>query len=111
MIVPESAVSMRRPAGQWVPMFHLYASIIPLPLVYGVYVGIAEAARDAALASARKRRDEPGLAHLVGEMENELAAARLAHRDMVEAAAGLRGPRSGHDQPHRDCAARWSAAP
>jgi alkylation response protein AidB-like acyl-CoA dehydrogenase len=86
VIVPEMAVSMRRPAGQWIPMFHLYACIIPLPLIYGVYVGIAEAARDAALVLARKRRDEPGLADLVGEMENELAAARLAHRDVVEAA-------------------------
>lgn len=84
--VPESAVSLRRPAGRWIPIFHLYACIIPLPLIYAVYLGIAEAARDTALTFARKRRDDPELAHLVGEMENELAAARWAHRDMMEAA-------------------------
>jgi alkylation response protein AidB-like acyl-CoA dehydrogenase len=92
VFVPESAVSLRRPAGQWIPAFHLYACIIPLPLIYAVYLGIAEAARDAALTFARKRRDDPDLPYLVGEMENELAAARLAHRDMVEAAACCEEP-------------------
>jgi len=90
--VPDAAISMRRPAGRWIPMFQLYACIIPLPLIYGVYLGIAEAMRDAALASARKRRDDRDLVALVGAMENELAAARLAHRDMVEAAAGCEQP-------------------
>ena len=60
--VPDAAVAMRRPAGQWTPLFHVYACMIPLPLIYGVYVGIAEAARDAALAQARKRPADPGLA-------------------------------------------------
>jgi acyl-CoA dehydrogenase len=92
VFVPESAVSLRRPAGQWIPAFHLYACIIPLPLIYAVYLGIAEAARDAALTFARKRRDDPDLAYLVGEMENELAAARFAHRDMVEAAVCCEEP-------------------
>ena len=90
--IHDAAVSFRRPAGKWIPFFHLYAVIMPLPLIYAVYLGIAEAARDAALTFARKRRDDPELAHLVGEMENELAAARLAHRDMVEAATGCEEP-------------------
>ena len=68
--------------------------IIPLPLIYGVYVGIAEAARDIALTTTSKRREDPELAHIVGEIENELAAARLAHRDMVEAAENCEEPRS-----------------
>ena len=33
--------------------------MIPLPLVYAVYLGVAEAARDAALAMARKRPTIP----------------------------------------------------
>ena len=90
--MPDSAVSFRRPAGKWIPFFHLYAGIMPLPLIYAVYLGVAEAARDAALTFARKRRDDPELAHLVGEMENELAAARLAHRDMVEAPPAAKNP-------------------
>jgi alkylation response protein AidB-like acyl-CoA dehydrogenase len=84
--VPDAAIAMRRPAGQWTPLFHVYACMIPLPLIYGVYVGIAEAARDAALAQARKRPADSGLVSLIGEMETDLAAARLAHRDMVDAA-------------------------
>jgi alkylation response protein AidB-like acyl-CoA dehydrogenase len=86
VIVPDAAVLLQRPAGRWTPLFHLYAITIPLPLIYAVYLGIAEAARDAGLALARKRPDDPGLAYAIGEMENALAAARMAHRDMVEAA-------------------------
>src|SRR5262249_13792006 len=93
VFVPDGAVALRRPSGRWSPIFHVYACMIPLPLVYAVYLGVAEAARDAALASARKRPDDPGLPQLVGEMENELAVARMAHRDMVEAAeADTPGP-------------------
>jgi alkylation response protein AidB-like acyl-CoA dehydrogenase len=91
--VPDSSISLRRPAGQWTPIFQLFACIMPLPLIYGVYLGIAEAARDGALAAARQRRD-PELAPLLGEMENELAAARFAHRDMVEAAESCEQPSS-----------------
>ena len=90
--VPESAISLRRPQGEWTPAFHLFACTIPLPLVYAVYLGVAEAARDKALALARKRAHEPGMPYLVGEMENELACARMAHRDMVEAAEACEEP-------------------
>src|SRR6185295_6682396 len=86
VILPDSAIALRRPAGQWIPLFHLYACIIPLPLIYAVYLGIAEAARDAAVALVRKRPPDDGLFALIGGMENELTAARAAHRDMVEAA-------------------------
>jgi alkylation response protein AidB-like acyl-CoA dehydrogenase len=90
--VPESAISLRRPQGEWTPAFHLVACTIPLPLVYAVYLGVAEAARDKALVLARKRAHEPGMPYLVGEMENELACARMAHRDMVEAAEACEEP-------------------
>jgi acyl-CoA dehydrogenase len=60
--------------------------MIPLPLVYAVYLGVAEAACDTALAFARKRPADHGLSYLIGDMHNDLAAARMAHCDMVEAA-------------------------
>jgi alkylation response protein AidB-like acyl-CoA dehydrogenase len=85
VLVPDSALLLRRPAGKWGIPFHLNPGMIPLPLVYAVYLGVAEAARDAALAMARKRLDDPAIFHLIGEMENDLTAARMAHRDMVEA--------------------------
>jgi alkylation response protein AidB-like acyl-CoA dehydrogenase len=90
--VPESAILLRRPQGKWTPAFHLFACTIPLPLVYAVYLGIAEAARDRALALAHQRSGAPARLYLVGEMENKLASARMAHRDMVEAAEACEDP-------------------
>jgi alkylation response protein AidB-like acyl-CoA dehydrogenase len=89
VFVPDAAVGVRRPAGQWSLPMHVTAAIA-LPLIYSVYVGIAEAARALALEVAAKRRDDPTLQRLVGEMENELTAARLALRHMLDVAA--RGP-------------------
>jgi alkylation response protein AidB-like acyl-CoA dehydrogenase len=86
VFVPDSGILLRRPAGKLSAPFHLAPGMIPLPLVYAVYLGVAEAAYDAALAIARKRPDDPGLPYLVGEMHNDLTSARMAHRDMVEAA-------------------------
>ncbi|HEY1298893.1 MAG TPA: acyl-CoA dehydrogenase family protein [Stellaceae bacterium] len=85
--VPESAVSLRRPQGKWHLALHL-GVMMALPIIYGVYLGIAEAARDLALRRARERaRNSADLCYLVGEMENTLSAARLAHADMVTIAA------------------------
>lgn len=86
--VPEAAVSARRPQGKWHPLIHL-VSMIAFPIIYGVYLGIAEAARDLAIERARRKSGDPDLGYLVGEMENALAAARLAHADMVTAACTL----------------------
>lgn len=82
VFVPEAAVAMRRPRGKWHPLFHLL-TMIALPLVYAVYLGVAEAARERALALVRRRRSDSHLLQLVGELENRLAAARVAHRAWV----------------------------
>ena len=89
VFVPDAAVGVRRPAGQWSLPMHVTAAIA-LPLIYSVYVGVAEAARALALEVATKRRDDPTIQRLVGEMENELMAARLALRHMLDVVA--RGP-------------------
>lgn len=86
--VPEAAIAMRRPPGKWVPQFQLMY-MIALPLVLGCYLGVAEAMRDRAVAMAMKRAGNPGLTDIVGEMDSELACARIVHRDMVEAGATL----------------------
>ena len=88
--LPDAAVSGKRPQGKWHPLFHLI-SMIAIPLIYSVYVGIAEAARDRALGFAAKRRGDHHLLSLVGGMENELAAARLALGELI-AAAGTDRP-------------------
>jgi len=83
--VADAAIVGRRPQGKWHPLFHI-VSMIAVPLIYAVYLGIAEAARDRALELARRKAD-PGLPYLVGEMERELLAARLAHRHMMDTAS------------------------
>jgi len=87
LYVPEAAITMRRPAGEWVPGIQLM-QIIALPLILGCYLGVAEAMRDRAIAMAAKRAN-PGLIDIVGELETDLACARVTHCDMVEAATTL----------------------
>jgi alkylation response protein AidB-like acyl-CoA dehydrogenase len=92
VFVPDAAVGVRRPAGKWHPLFHIIASVA-FPLIYSVYVGVAEAARDLAVKEAGKKKADPVLLGLIGQMENELYAARLALRDMIaNAAAPSFGP-------------------
>ena len=63
--------------------------MIALPLIVGCYLGVAEAMRDRVVQMAVKRADNPGLVAIFGEMDTDLAGARIAHRDMVEAAFTL----------------------
>jgi acyl-CoA dehydrogenase len=88
--VPDGAVALKRPQGRWHMLFHII-SMVAIPLIYSVYLGVAEAARDAAVEAARKKRPTSQLVDLVGEMETELAAARLAAADMIAASAGSPG--------------------
>jgi alkylation response protein AidB-like acyl-CoA dehydrogenase len=89
VFVPDAAIGLRRPAGRWSSAWHVVA-MHALPLIYAVYVGIAEAARALAIRQAAGRRHDAGTQELVGRMENELATARMGLRQMVDAAAGGR---------------------
>jgi acyl-CoA dehydrogenase len=86
VFVPDSAVGVRRAPGVWSPAFHTIYTIA-FPLVYSVYVGVAEHARDLALREASKKAKDPNVQTLVGEMDNELATARMALQHMIDAAA------------------------
>jgi alkylation response protein AidB-like acyl-CoA dehydrogenase len=83
-VVPEAGASVRRKAGEWHPLFHIIATIA-FPLVYGVYLGVAESARDIALRLAKKKSPNHHVVTLAGRMETELAGARLAHESMLAA--------------------------
>jgi acyl-CoA dehydrogenase len=92
LFIPEAAIAGKRPQGQWHMLFHII-SMIAFPLIYSAYLGVAEGARERAIAIAKKRPVDPLLAQLVGEMENKLLTARLAHQRMVEIAeTGTPGP-------------------
>ncbi|EKU97668.1 acyl-CoA dehydrogenase [Leptolyngbya sp. PCC 7375] len=85
VFIPEQSIALRRPAGKWHPAFHL-VSMIALPLIYSVYVGVAEAARDLAVQQASKNCDDEQMCYLVGGLDNELTAARIALQHIVSTA-------------------------
>ena len=84
-VVPEAGVSLRRPAGQWHPVFQIIATIA-VPIIYSAYVGVAEGARDAAIMLAGRHPNAHTIA-LVGRMETELMGARLALQGMLDVIA------------------------
>jgi alkylation response protein AidB-like acyl-CoA dehydrogenase len=83
-VVPEAAVSVKRKAGEWHPLFQII-STIAFSLVYSVYLGVAESARDIAIATAKKKKPDNHMIQLAGRMDTELAGARLAQQFMLAA--------------------------
>jgi alkylation response protein AidB-like acyl-CoA dehydrogenase len=84
-VVPDAGVSLSRKSGEWHPLFQIIATIA-FPLIYSVYLGTAEGARDIALDLAKqKSKQSHNTLDLAGKMETELAAARLACDWMLDA--------------------------
>lgn len=84
LVIPDGAVAARRAAGSWHPLFHVIATIA-FPLIYAVYLGIAERARDMAIAHVKGNDVREQDLQLAGRMDTELTAARLAHGSMLDA--------------------------
>jgi len=74
VFVPEAAVALVRPAGQWHPVWNTVVGVA-MPLIMSVYVGVAEAAVERALTFAAKRSDVDVVAPEVGRMLNRLRVA------------------------------------
>jgi len=92
LFIPDAGIAGKRPQGQWHMLFHVI-SMIAFGIIYSAYLGVAEGARNRALEIAKKRPQDSMLAQLVGEMENRLLTAKLAHRRMIEIAeTGTPGP-------------------
>lgn len=85
-VVLDAGIALKRKAGEWHPLFHIIATIA-LPLIYSVYVGVAENARSLAVELAKKRRNDHHITSLVGQMDTELCGARLALQHMLNVAA------------------------
>jgi alkylation response protein AidB-like acyl-CoA dehydrogenase len=69
-----------------VPFLNVVAAVAG-PLVMTVYLGVAEAARDLALEKVAKKREDPEVWYLVGEMENALVTGQLAVRALIDLCA------------------------
>jgi len=85
VFVPDAAIALRREQGKWHFIFHLI-SMVAIPLIYSVYVGVAEAARDRAVQLAKKRHTDEHLCYMVGGLDNELMAAKLSLQHMISTA-------------------------
>jgi alkylation response protein AidB-like acyl-CoA dehydrogenase len=83
VFVPEESVSVRRAAGVWHPSFNV-VSTIALPILMSAYLGVAERAAELARASAKARGVDAVGMQVLGELENALVTAQMAHREMVE---------------------------
>ena len=81
VFVSDAAIGARRKPGVWHPLMHIVA-LVAMPLVYSVYAGIAEAARNLAVETLAKRR-EPAVIAALGALDTELAATRIALDSMV----------------------------
>jgi acyl-CoA dehydrogenase len=62
---------------------------VALPLIMSVYTGVAEAAAAIGAGEAGKRRADPTVPYLLGELTNALTTAQLAMDDMVRLANDL----------------------
>ncbi|HEV8246881.1 MAG TPA: acyl-CoA dehydrogenase family protein [Polyangiaceae bacterium] len=84
VFVPDAATGgVKRPAGKWHPFMHTVC-LAALPVFNAAYLGVAESARDLSLKLGAKKKADPALPLLVGEMENQLVTAQLAHASMVQ---------------------------
>lgn len=80
VFVPDAAISLRRPADRWHPVWN---TILPaaLPLIMSAYLGIADAAVDVARATVAGRTEQHVL-QLLGEMLN-------AHTTVADVVAAM----------------------
>ncbi|UGY10573.1 acyl-CoA dehydrogenase family protein [Phyllobacterium pellucidum] len=81
--VPDASVAFSRKAGEWHPVFQIIATTA-FPLIYAVYLGVAESARDIAIHLAKKKQPTETSMNLAGRMDTSLRAAQLAHQWMVK---------------------------
>jgi alkylation response protein AidB-like acyl-CoA dehydrogenase len=79
VFVPESAITLVRPQGEFHPFWNAVLSVA-MPLILSAYVGIAEKAAQLAGAQARKGPHSP---YLLGEMHNHLTNAQVLWLDMI----------------------------
>jgi alkylation response protein AidB-like acyl-CoA dehydrogenase len=81
VFVPDAAIGAKRKPGVWHPLLHII-SMVAFPLVYAVYAGVAEAARDLAVKAVAKRQDSDAI-EAIGALDTELSATRITLNSMV----------------------------
>ena len=88
VFVPEAAVALRRPRGEFHPIWQIVITVA-MPLITGVYVGVAERAVEIARGFASKHAEDPTVQWASGEMQSALVIARTLHDRMAALANDL----------------------
>ncbi|HUZ13409.1 MAG TPA: acyl-CoA dehydrogenase family protein [Caulobacteraceae bacterium] len=88
VFVPDDAVTLRRPRGQFHPAWNIILTVA-MPLIMSVYAGVAEAAASIGEEQAAKRPRDAAVPFLIGELANHLTRVQLAVDDMVRQANDL----------------------
>ena len=88
VFVPNGAVALRRARGRYHPAWNVILAVA-MPFIMSVYAGVAEAAAAIGRDHASKRKDDPVVPYLLGELTNDLTTAQLAVDDMVRLANDL----------------------
>lgn len=86
VFVPDSAIVMRRPRGQWHPSWNVVLGVA-VPIFMSAYAGIVDAATAMARREASAKPTVEYLPYLVGELENEAAIVNLSWRAMIDTTA------------------------
>jgi alkylation response protein AidB-like acyl-CoA dehydrogenase len=84
LFIADDKIPLKRAAGEWHPAFQMIATIA-FPLIYSVYLGIAESAREIAIDIAAKKPVCSRTQSIAGRMDTALASARMAQTFMIEA--------------------------
>ena len=82
LFIPDDKIPMRRKAGEWHPAFHMIATIA-FSLIYSVYLGVAQSARDIAIDIAKIRLESHRTQSIAGRMGSALTGAHLARDYMI----------------------------
>ncbi len=85
VFVPEAAVVLRRPRGEYHMAWNVILTVA-MPLIMSAYVGVAEAAAEIARRQAARHATASATPYLLGEQTNLLTTAQLALDDMVRLA-------------------------
>jgi len=88
VFVPEAAIALRRPRGEFHEVWSVVATVA-LPLIAGVYVGIAERAAEIARPFAARNAGDSTVWWAAGEMQSALVVARALHDRMMVLANDL----------------------
>lgn len=82
LFVADDKISLTRAGGEWHPLWQIIATTA-FPLIYAVYLGIAESARDIAVSLQARRDGTARNRALLGEIDSALWSARVAHDAMI----------------------------